>query len=236
VKKGKTMTELTGIALLRTVLPDEFSAQLGLIAYNWKRDKFAIGDIRNSLKAMVEERLLPIAAPDIDDFIAECLNHEIEPRTVRYYAMIAYAFPEPTREKYKSLSHAHYACANSYGDEKSISVLQLAKDREEITGKVPSCAWLRAAMNGYIYERASGDFITSLLPDEPVIEDDFMYIPSPEEPEKPAFSGWLAGLGRVVKFSLEHIEAVPLESEAKLKLIDLLSQVDTLLNQYIIMV
>jgi len=227
------MTELTGIALLRTVLPDEFSAQLGLIAYNWKRDKFAIGDIRNSLKAMVEERLLPIAAPDIDDFIAECLNHEIEPRTVRYYAMVARMVAEPTREKYKSLSHAHYALANSYGDEKSISVLQLAKDKEEITGKVPSCAWLRAAMNGYIYERASGDFITSLLPDEPVIEDDFIYLPADEEMITTTVQvGWLSGLQRVVKFSLDHIDATPLESGLKLKLIDLLGQVDSLLAQY----
>lgn len=230
------MVELTGVALLQTVLPDEFAEQLGMIAYNWKRDKFAIGDIRNSLKAMVDERLLPISAPDIDDFLSECLNHEVEPRTVRYYAMLSYAFPEPTREVYKSLSHAHFALAHTYGGEKVIGVLQLAKDREDITGKVPSCAWLKAAYSGYIYERQSGDFPDSLLPSEPVIEDDYMYLPADEEPEKPAFSGWLAGLGRVVKFSLEHIDAVPLESEAKLKLIDLLSQVDTLLNQYIIMV
>lgn len=230
------MNELTGVALLRTVLPDEFAAQLGVIAYNWKRDKFAIGDIRNSLKAMVEERLLPICAQDIDDFLSECLNHEIEPRTIKYYAMIAYAFPEPTREMYQTLSHAHFALAHTYGEEKAMGVLQLAKDREQITGKIPSCAWLKAAYSGYIYERQSGDFPPSILPDELVIEDDYMYLPADEEPEKPAFSGWLTGLCRVVKFSLEHIEAVPLESEAKLKLIDLLSQVDTLLGQYIIMV
>lgn len=229
------MNELTGIALLRTVLPDEFAAQLGMIASNWKRDKFAIGDIRNSLKAMVDERLLPICAPDIDDFLSECLNHEVEPRTIRYYAMLSYAFPEPVREKYKSLSHAHFALANSYGDEAE-KILKLAKDREEISGKVPSREWLKAAYSGYIYERQSGDFPPSLFPNEPVIEEDYMYLPADEEPEKLVFSGWLTGLHKAVRFGLEHIDAVPIESEVKLKLVDLLAQVDTLLERNIIMV
>ena len=135
------MIDLTGIALLRTIIPDEFADKLMLIAFNWRKDKFAIGDIRNSLKAMVEERLLPIATPDIDDFLSECLSQEVEPRTIRYYAMISYMFPEPTREMYRSLPHTHFAYAHSFGDEKSIGVLQLAKDREQSTGKVPTVAW-----------------------------------------------------------------------------------------------
>ena len=71
------------------------------------------------------------------------------------------------------------------------------------------------------------------MPDEPVIEDDFIYLPADEEMITTTVQvGWLSGLQRVVKFSLDHIDATPLESGLKLKLIDLLGQVDSLLAQY----
>jgi hypothetical protein len=229
--RRKKMTELTGIALLRQVIPDEFANQLALISLNWRRDKFAIGDIRNSLKAMVEEKLLPISAPDIDDFLADCINHEVEPRTVRYYAMIAYSFPEPIREQYDTLSHAHFAFAHSLGDDKALEALQMAKDRELTSGRVPSIAWLRSALNGYIYEQNSRMFSDNSEDIEPIYND-----PSTSRCNcnlEPATDGWLIRLQKVVKFGIDHIDAVPIPSEARLKLSDLLSQVDSLLCQYI---
>jgi hypothetical protein len=224
------MTDLTGIALLRTIIPDEFANQLVLISINWRKDKFAIGDIRNSLKAMVEERCLPIAVPDIDDFLAECLCHEVEPRTIRYYAMLSYAFSEPTREKYGMLSHSHFAFAQGFGD-KAEEVLQMASDKTQNSGKVPSVAWLRSAMNGYIYEKQSVDFPT--FQDELAVADD-VNVPEPDinEPE-PILAGWLAGLQRAVEFGIRNIDAAPMESELKGKLLNLLCQVDSLLGQAI---
>lgn len=229
------MMELIGVALLRAILPDEFSEQLRLIATNWKRDKFALGDIRNSLKAMVDERLLPIATPDIDDFLSECVNHEIEPRTIRYYAMIAYAFPEPVRSEYAMLPHSHFALAQSYG-EKSKLVLDLAKDRELVSGKVPSAAWLRAALSGYIYEQASGAFPTNDMPEPLTCYDEAAILcDDTTAPEGVKAAGWLTSLHRAVQFSINHIDAVPMESSLRMKLLDLLAQVDSLLGSYIIM-
>jgi hypothetical protein len=233
--------ELTGIALLRTIIPDEFANQLVLISMNWRKDKFAIGDIRNSLKAMVEERLLPIAVPDIDDFLAECLSHEVEPRTIRYYAMIAYAFPDPVREKYNTLPHSHFAFAHIIGD-KALDVLQLAQDRETHSGKVPSVAWLRASMNGYLYEKQSAEF--PIFQDDLggsggmmlVQDDDLGGAESPQDKSEPAAPGWLIGLQRVVQFGMRNINAAPLPSEARLKLSDLLVQVSNLLEEYVVMV
>jgi hypothetical protein len=228
------MTELTGIALLRTVIPDEFANQLVLISINWRKDKFAIGDIRNSLKAMVEERLLPIAAPDIDDFLAETLSHEVEPRTIRYYAMIAYAFPDPVREKYSTLPHSHFAFAHTLGD-KALEALQMAKDKEDTNGKVPSVAWLRSALSGYLYEQNSRMFNDDLggYGDKIVNDDDLGGAEPPQEESEPSTPGWLIGLQRAVEFGMRHIDAVPIPSEARLKLSDLLVQVDSLLGQYI---
>jgi hypothetical protein len=227
------MSDLTGIALLRTVIPDEFANQLVLISINWRKDKFAIGDIRNSLKAMVEERLLPIAAPDIDDFLAECLNHEIEPRTIRYYALIAGAFGEPAREQFSYLPFSHFAFAQSLGDEKAVEALQMAKDKTENSGKVPSVAWLRSALNGYIYEQNSRMYNDDLGNAKPYIEDDLGGAPEPGMDE-PKVEGWLSGLRRAVEFSIKHLDAAPLDSELKSKLLDLLCQVDTLLGQAVV--
>jgi hypothetical protein len=228
------MTELTGIALLRTVIPDEFANQLVLISINWRKDKFAIGDIRNSLKAMVEERLLPIAAPDIDDFLAETLSHEVEPRTIRYYAMIAYAFPDPVREKYSTLPHSHFAFAHTLGD-KALEALQMSKDKEDTLGKVPSVAWLRSALSGYIYEQNSRTFDDLGENGFRIINDDDLGGAEPpiQDNREPVTPGWLIGLQRAVEFGMKHIDAVPIPSEARLKLNDLLVQVDSLLGQYI---
>lgn len=229
------MSELTGKALLRLQVPDEFQDKLAQVAFNWKKDKFLIGDIRNSIKGIVGERMLPVSTPDIDDFIADCLNHEIEPRTVRYYAMLVDAFPIPVRDAYSILSHAHFAFAHSFAEDERIKVLDLARDRTEITGKVPSVDWLRAAYSGYIYERQSGDF--------PAFSGDLTYAEptvacadepaEPEPKEEPRATGWLSGLQRAVRFGIEHIEAVPLDSEQRMELLNLLARVDTLLGQYI---
>lgn len=227
------MYELTGIALLRTMLPEEFTEQLRLIATNWRKDKFAIGDIRNSLKAMVGERCLPITTADIDEFLSDCLNHDVEPRTVRYYAMVADAFPYSVRDEFSTLSFAHFAFAQSFGKEAK-EVLFMAKDREETTGRVPSIDWLRAAHSGYIYEQQSGDFPTNMPFEAPAPDVDLP--PAPEPAPEPELEpvGWLNGLHRAVRFSIDHIDAVPLQSEQRKRLLDLLAQVDSLLEQYII--
>jgi hypothetical protein len=228
------MTELTGVALLRTVLPDEFSSMLSRISSNWRKDKFAIGDIRNSLKAMVDERLLPICAPDIDDFLSECLNHEIEPRTVRYYAMIADAFSEPMRAEYSMLSHAHFACAHTFGSKAEL-VLDLARDREFVSGKVPSCDWLRAAMSGYIYEKQSGEFPGSTLDAADSAFDDTPNIPQDDsELAQPSVTGWLTGLRRAVQFAINNIESAPLDAEQRGELFNKLCEVDLLLQAVVV--
>jgi hypothetical protein len=233
------MTELTGIALLRQVIPDEFANRLALISLNWRRDKFAIGDIRNSLKAMVEERLLPISAPDIDDFLADCINHEVEPRTVRYYSMIAYAFPESIREQYSTLSYAHFAFAHTLGADKALEALQMAKDRELTSGRVPSIAWLRSALNGYIYEQNSRmyneDDLGGLGGMMLVQDDDLGGIDDPGTSRcncnlEPATPGWLIGLQRVIKFSINHIDNVPLNTDQRGELFNKLCEIDLLLQ------
>lgn len=225
------MVELTGIALLRTIIPDEFAERLCLIAPNWRKDKFAIGDIRNSLKAIVEERMLPVAVTDIDDFLAECLLQEVEPRTIRYYAMIADSFPEPTRAQYSYLPFTHFAFAHSLERDKWDEVLKLSRDRTQNSGKVPSLAWLKAALSGYIYERQSGDF-PSISDDEAVFstQEGKTFDTSQAEDKK---TGWLAGLHKAVEFAISHIDALPIESDKRNELLELLCKVESITGQYI---
>ncbi len=223
------MAELAGIPLLRTILPDEFADKLALMADYWRRDKFTLGDMRNTLKAMVEERMLPISACDVDDFLADCLHHEVEPRTIRYYAMISYAFPDPVRDAYRSLPHSHFALAQSYG-EKAISVLDMSRDREVSTGRPPSVAWLRAANSGYIYEQNSKDAPEWISYDEeaPCPDCDIQrnYINEPEP-----VPGWVEGFYHSVEYALQHIDAVCIESEVRQRLRELLIEAEGILQK-----
>lgn len=151
-----------GLPLLSEIVPDEIMQALGVIAQNWKADRWTVGFIANELRRRVDADLLPVSAEDIYAWVAQGLNQEIEPRTVRYYAALEAFYAPEIRSKYSELPFSHFALAKSYGDAWE-RVLSLANEQRNRTGRTPSAAWVGAAMGGMIlhgdYQALSGDVV-----------------------------------------------------------------------------
>lgn len=151
-----------GLPLLSEIAPDEIMQALGVIAQNWKADRWMVGYIANELRRRVDADLLPVSADDIYVWVAQGLNQEIEPRTVRYYAALEAFYAPEIRSKYSELPFSHFALAKSYGDawERALS---LANEQRNRTGRTPSAVWVGAAMGGLIqhgdYQTLSGDVV-----------------------------------------------------------------------------
>ena len=164
---------VTGVKLFLTIVPDNMRDTLLTLAARWRLDKWSIGDVTNTIKAVVEEHAYPIGVMDVYEGISILLNNEVSARTVRYYANVAAFYSEDFRDRYDPLpfSHFEYAMGFDFWEDilngsmallddnggKPVSLTQVAlKFQDRINGHVPLTSDPPEPPDSY--DRMDGDY------------------------------------------------------------------------------
>jgi len=225
----------TGISLIYSAVPDELIDVLHAIAFNWKADRWQIGDITNSIKVLCDDRLLPVSREDVYSFMAECLNQEVAARTIRAWADLAHSYVSELRMKYSDLPFSHFEFARSMGDDKKETVLDMSLARARETGKTPSVAWLWTALQGDIYQRNSEEMPEfgndqSYSNDQSQVEDD--------EDSEPArvieYRNMLQDAQCMAEYLRSNLACIPINDDTRLELTDLLDRLNRMITEVLL--
>ena len=167
--------EKTGVAALKQAIPDEMQNCVISIGVRSSADKFTIGDIANSMKAIVREHGVDASVKDVYRFIAMLTSEDMSARLVEFYSGIALFCDYNMREKYDVLTFSHFAYARTWGDYAE-KVLEFMMNYFSAYQRPPSVAWVENNFrNSTLY--SGGEEIVECpfgddMPDLPCYEDD----------------------------------------------------------------